>query len=44
MAEETTYLQQLRADEGPIVLINQFNVVPGDVERFLEVWPKKPRS
>src|SRR5215218_4430479 len=38
MDEETTYIQQLRADEGPIVLINQFNVVTGDVERFLEVW------
>jgi heme-degrading monooxygenase HmoA len=38
MDEETTYIQQLQADEGPIVLINQFNVAHEDVERFLEVW------
>jgi heme-degrading monooxygenase HmoA len=38
MDEETTYIQQLQTDEGPIVLINQFNVIPEDVERFLEVW------
>jgi heme-degrading monooxygenase HmoA len=31
-------MQQLREDTGPIVLINEFNVAPGDVERFLEVW------
>ena len=25
-------------NDGPIVLINQFNVAPEDAERFLEVW------
>jgi hypothetical protein len=25
-------------DEGPVVLINQFNIAPGDVERFPELW------
>jgi quinol monooxygenase YgiN len=38
MDERTTFMQQLREDTGPIVLINQFNVAPDDVERFLEVW------
>jgi heme-degrading monooxygenase HmoA len=38
MDERTTFMQQLREDTGPIVLINEFNVAPGDVERFLEVW------
>ena len=36
--ERTTYMQQLRDDTGPVVLFNQFNVQPEDVERFLEVW------
>lgn len=38
MDERITYMQQLGEDIGPVVLINQFNVVPEDVERFLEVW------
>jgi hypothetical protein len=38
MDERVTYMQQLQADEGPIVLINQFNVPPADVESFLTVW------
>jgi heme-degrading monooxygenase HmoA len=38
MDERVTYLQQLAADDGPIVLINEFNIPPEDVERFLEVW------
>jgi heme-degrading monooxygenase HmoA len=38
MDEHTTYMQQLQEDRGPIVLINQFNVVPEDAERFLQVW------
>ncbi len=38
MDERTTYMQQLREDDGPIVLINQFNVAPEDAERLLEVW------
>jgi heme-degrading monooxygenase HmoA len=33
-----SYAQQLQEDSGPIVLINEFNVAPEDVERFLEVW------
>src|SRR5262245_33282947 len=36
--ERVTYLQQLHADDGPVVLINQFNVAPEDAERFLEAW------
>jgi heme-degrading monooxygenase HmoA len=38
MDERTTYMQQLQDDRGPVVLINQFNVLPEDTERFLEVW------
>ena len=38
MDERITYLQQLHEESGPVVLVNQFNVAPEDVERFLEVW------
>lgn len=38
MDEQTTYMQQLQQNSGPVVLINQFTVAPVDVERFLEVW------
>ena len=38
MDEQVTYMQQLQEDSGPIVLINQFNVAPEDVDRLLEVW------
>jgi heme-degrading monooxygenase HmoA len=38
MDEHTTYLEQLKEDDGPVVLINQFAVRPEDAERFLEVW------
>jgi heme-degrading monooxygenase HmoA len=38
MDEQTTYMEQLQADDGPVVLMNEFNVAPEDVDRFLEVW------
>lgn len=38
MDGHTTYRQQLQQDGGPVVLINQFSMAPGDIERFLEVW------
>ena len=38
MDEHTTYREQLQEDDGPVVLINQFNVPPEDADRFLEVW------
>ena len=38
MDERTSYMQQLQEDRGPIVLINEFNLAPEDVELFLEVW------
>ena len=38
MDEQTTYIEQLQADDGPVVLMNQFNVAPEDVEAFLAVW------
>ncbi|WP_240437753.1 antibiotic biosynthesis monooxygenase family protein [Sciscionella marina] len=43
MDEQITYMQQLQHDNGPVVLINQFNVAPADVERFLEVWADDAR-
>jgi len=38
MDRQVTYVEQLQHDDGPVVLINQFNLAPGDVGRFLEVW------
>jgi heme-degrading monooxygenase HmoA len=38
MDDHVKYMEQLRADDGPVVLINVFNVAPGDAERFLDVW------
>jgi heme-degrading monooxygenase HmoA len=38
MDERVTYMQQLQEDNGPVVLINQFNVAPADVDSFLTVW------
>jgi heme-degrading monooxygenase HmoA len=38
MDERVTYMQQLEEDGGPVVLINQFNVAPADVDSFLTVW------
>ncbi len=38
MDDHVTYLQQLQDDDGPVVLINQFNVAPSDVDRFLKAW------
>ena len=33
------YLQQLHEDDGPVVLVNQFNVAPEDTGRVVEAWP-----
>src|ERR671919_1794051 len=38
MDEQVTYGQQLQEDDGPIVLVNVFNVAPEDAERLVEVW------
>ena len=38
MDDQVTYAQQLQEDNGPVVLINQFNLAPGDAGRFLQVW------
>jgi heme-degrading monooxygenase HmoA len=38
MDDQVTYGQQLQDDDGPVVLINQFNLAPQDAERFLQVW------
>jgi heme-degrading monooxygenase HmoA len=36
--ERVTYSQQLQEGDGPVVLINQFNLAPADVESFLRAW------
>ena len=38
MDQQVTYREQLQAETGPVVLINQFNVTPDEAERLLEVW------
>ena len=38
MDDHVTYVQQLHQDDGPVVLINQFNLAPGDTARFLQAW------
>jgi heme-degrading monooxygenase HmoA len=38
MDDQVTYVQQLQEDDGPVVLINQFNMAPGDAGRFVQVW------
>jgi quinol monooxygenase YgiN len=38
MDDHVTYVQQLQEDDGPVVLINQFNLAPHDTGRFLEAW------
>jgi len=43
MDEQVTYMHQLQADSGPVVLINEFNVAPEDAERFLEIWADDAR-
>ena len=38
MDDHVAYVQQLRQDAGPVVLINQFNMPPSDTGRFLQAW------
>lgn len=38
MDDQVTYMEQLQAGNGPIVLINVFSVSPEDAERLLQVW------
>jgi quinol monooxygenase YgiN len=38
MDDQVTYMEQLQAGDGPIVLINVFSVAPEHAERLLEVW------
>jgi heme-degrading monooxygenase HmoA len=36
--DHVTYVQQLQAESGPVVLVNQFTVARDDAEEFVEVW------
>jgi len=38
MDERVLFLSQLEQHTGPIVLINKFNVAPGDVQALLDAW------
>ena len=38
MDERVTYMEQLRADDGPVVLVNVFTVAPEEAEQLQEVW------
>jgi len=38
MDERVTFQEQLQQDSGPVVLINRFNVAPGDTELLLHAW------
>src|SRR5499427_418450 len=38
MDDQVTYAQQLRHDDGPVVLINQFTLAPGDAGQFPQLW------
>jgi len=38
MDPNVTVFQQMEDKGGPVVLINKFDVAPGDVERFLAAW------
>ncbi len=38
MNDQVTHVHQLRQDDGPVVLINQVNLAPGDAESFLNAW------
>jgi len=38
MDDRVTYAQQLGHDDGPVVLINQFNLAPEDAGQFLQAW------
>jgi quinol monooxygenase YgiN len=38
MDDNVSFFAQLEHDDGPIVLINKFNVAPGDVQALLDAW------
>jgi quinol monooxygenase YgiN len=38
MDDQVTYMEQLQAGNGPIVLINVFSVAPEEADSLLEVW------
>ena len=38
MDEKVKFLAQTDANVAPVILINQFNVKPEEVDQFLKVW------
>jgi heme-degrading monooxygenase HmoA len=38
MGQVVTLSDQLKSEEGPVILINTFVVSPDDAEKLLEVW------
>src|SRR3712207_3185159 len=38
MDDRVTFFAQLEEDEGPVVLINKFNVAPEEAQALLDAW------
>jgi heme-degrading monooxygenase HmoA len=38
MDDRVTFVQQLEQGDGPVVLINKFNVAPEEEDRLLQAW------
>jgi quinol monooxygenase YgiN len=38
MDDRVTYIQQLQAESGPVVLVNRFNVAPDEADALIEIW------
>ena len=38
MDEGVTLFEQLEDQGGPVVLINKFNIAPGDVDQLIQAW------
>lgn len=38
MDEQVSFRSQMQQEEGPVILVNKFNVRPEDVDRFLQCW------
>src|ERR1700739_2188888 len=44
MDETVTLAAQLETNEGPVILINKFNVAPEEAEQFVKAWSADAES
>ena len=44
MDAKVTLFEQLEDQGGPVVLINKFNVDPGDVDSLIQAWMLMPSA